>query len=160
MRASDSLWPVLLLTTLVLSSGGALEAYARSHEADAVRIAVVGEAALPNAAPDKDDVDEDDPETSVPVSEAHALARALARRGELEQALELLAKVANDTPDALGPKLDLGYWLRQRGKISESLALLEQAQQAAPASVSAAFQLGASQRAAGKAEAADRKSVV
>lgn len=156
MRASDSLWPVLLLSTLVLSSGGALEAYARSHEADAVQIAVVGEAKLPSMAADNgDDGDEDDPETSAPISEAHAQARALARRGELEQALALLAKVVSDAPGALGPTLDLGYWLRQQGRLSESLAVLEQAQQANPASVSAAFQLAGSLRKAGKTQAAE-----
>lgn len=158
MRASDSLWPVLLLTTIVLGSGGALEAYARSREAGAVEIAVAAEATTSSPEPDGSEDEQDDadaPDSSTPISEEHARARTLAQRGEIQQALELLSKVVGDAPSALGPKLDLGYWLRRHGQISESLKILAQAREAAPDSLRAAFLLAASQRAAGSSAEAE-----
>jgi tetratricopeptide (TPR) repeat protein len=158
VRHSDSLWPVLVLTTCVLSSGGAIEAYARSRETGAVQIMVAREAATAGTnsdAADDNDEAEDDPDTSAPVSEEHGLARSLARRGETAGALELLGKVVRDNPIPLGPKLDLGYWLRQSGRLTESRAVLEQARDAAPDSIGALRQLAATQRAAGDDEAAE-----
>jgi tetratricopeptide (TPR) repeat protein len=158
VRHSDSLWPVLVLTTCVLSSGGAIEAYARSRETGAVQIVVAREAATTGTSAetaDDSDETEDDPDTSAPVSEEHGLARNLARRGEIPRALELLRKVVGDNPAALGPKLDLGYWLRQGGRLTESKAALEQARDAAPDSMGALRQLAATQRAAGDTDAAE-----
>ncbi len=156
MRASDSLWPVLLLSTFVLSSGGALEVYARSREVGAVHIAVALETAPPSTNADtNEDAADDAPDSAAPISEAHAQARILARRGELEQAITLLAQLSAERPDALGPKLDLGYWLRQKGKLTESLTVLAQAQSLAPTSVSAIYQLASSQFASGNGKDAE-----
>ena len=156
MRHSDSLWPVLVLTTLVLSSGGAIEAYARSREAGAVNIEVAREVTETDASTDaSDDSDEDGPDTSAPISDQHLLARTLARRGEVDHALELFTQIVNQAPAALGPQLDLGYWLRQRGRLTESLTVLQRAQESAPDSLAAWRQLAATQRVSGDRDGAE-----
>ncbi len=152
---ADPLWPVLMLVSAVATVAVSLEAMARHHGASALHVSI------PTAATTEGTRDLDDPDEGTnaqlgePVDGAHRQARALARRGQVAEALATFAKLIERHPNAAGVRADHGYWLIKAGRPKDAEAELERAAELAPDSALVQLNLGAARRKGGDAKGAE-----
>jgi tetratricopeptide (TPR) repeat protein len=134
--AADRLWPLLVALVALIAGATVLELTAESYRARPLEIRVED-----SSAPGDDEEDGIAAEESAPVDEEHAHARELARRGQLDEALAIMERVAAGSQQA-SIWADLGYWRLSAGRNADAKAALDRAAELAPDSPRIAFNRG------------------
>jgi superkiller protein 3 len=118
---SASLWPMLGAIVVFLSGTAALEVVAHNTEGAVLAWDIRGHEALAGGdGPGADDEADEAWQTAEAVNEAHADARLLARRGDLDRALARFAEAIAGAPDHAGLIAEHGHWLRRAGRRAEA----------------------------------------
>lgn len=114
------LWPMVTAIAVFLSGTAALEVVAHNAGARVLTWDILGNDAV--GGDDGRDPDESDEPwaTEVAVNPAHADARLLARRGDLERALARFTEAIAAAPDDAALLAEHGHWLRRAGRRAEA----------------------------------------
>ncbi|MEZ4380597.1 MAG: tetratricopeptide repeat protein [Nannocystaceae bacterium] len=132
------LWPLVIALGVLLAGTAATEVIARSSEGRVLSWEIRGDDAV--VALDDEDSEGDGAEAwyaAEALSEEHAQARLLARRGDYEAALTTFAAVVDGAPASAPLRAEYGHWLRRAGRHDEAAAALERALALDPGSAQA-----------------------
>jgi tetratricopeptide (TPR) repeat protein len=122
------LWPLVIALGLLLAGTAATEVIARSSEGRVLTWEIRGNDAVVDG--DGEDSEGDGAEAwfaAEALSDEHAQARLLARRGDYEAALEAFAAVVAGAPESAPLRAEYGHWLRRAGRYDDAAAALERA---------------------------------
>ena len=138
--AGDRVWPVLGVLVGLLTGATALEFMASRMEAPplVVQIGETGAALAEEEEEDDTAVLSDTPA----LNETHARARAMALRGERQQAVELFAKVVQGAPKDAALHAEYGFWLLRADQSEKARTELELAAKLEPNDPRTAFKRG------------------
>lgn len=154
-RVADPLWPVLVLCGLLVSATSALEILAREQGGEPETIRVVGNEVTSISADADDDVDPLSTSESKVVDDDHRRARALARRGELDESRTLFERLVERYPKSGFLRADYGYWLIKAGEYELATTMLERARSLNEDTANVALNLGAARRRLGDLSGAE-----
>lgn len=155
-RIADPLWPMLLGLGALLGGALVLQAYAERRGNDPIVVAIQAGAPLELAGEEGAD-EESAPPTPGPLSEEHAKAQLVARRGELAEALELYSRAVQEHSEAAALRDEYGVWLLRAKRPEEALRELTEARRLAPSDPAVALHLGQALSRVGKVAEAEEE---
>jgi Flp pilus assembly protein TadD len=129
LGVASRLWPVLGSLVLLIAGAVALELYAQAREPRAIVVAIRAQERQDLSGEDDGDgpTDELAAETGAPISPAHAAARELGRRGDLQGAIAAIEREIAADPARPELHADLGYLRLVEGRPSEAVQNLGRA---------------------------------
>jgi tetratricopeptide (TPR) repeat protein len=144
------LWPLLTVLVVVIAGAAALESSARMRRERAVVVRVASDTAVSELTSESEAGEGSDSQLGLALGDAatgeHIRARELARRGEVDEAIELLeAALAKDSANA-PLQGELGAWLLVARRPEEAVAHLHTATEIDPDDLRAALNLATALR--------------